>query len=331
MPLATAGKARGRARSQETSPFALHLETLAGGVVARASWILLALLAACTSRPAASTLSVTDDWGRPIVLAAPASRIVSLSPASTELLFRLGLGDRVVGRTHFCDWPPATRAVPDVGAGIGPDVEAVASRKPDLVVLYASAANRAAADRLTSLGIATAVLQLDRSDDVRRAARAIGALAGVRGAADSFVAAFDSALGAVAAAAVRPGRRLRLYVDAWASPPMTVGRGSYLSEVIRAAGAENLFDDIAASSGTVSLEAIAARDPDAIVLLAPDTAHAPDLASRPGWRVVRAVRQGRVRVVDGSLYDRPSPRMPEAAADLAARLARLVGAEGGAP
>jgi hypothetical protein len=127
--------------------------------------------------------------------------------------------------------------VVDCSAGIGPDVEAVASRRPDLVVLYASAANRAAADRLTALGIATTALQLDRSDDVRRAARTIGALAGVRGAADSFVAAFDSALWAVIASAARPGRRLRLYVDAWASPPMTVGRGSYLSEVIRAAGA----------------------------------------------------------------------------------------------
>lgn len=295
--------------------------------MARVSWIPLALLAACTSRPAAPSLSVTDDWGRPVALAAPARRIVSLAPAFTELLFRLGLASRVVGRTHFCEWPPAARAVPDLGNGIGPDVEAVAARKPDLVLLYASAADRAAADRLAALGIATAVLQLDRSDDLRRVARAIGTLAGVRPAADSFVAAFDSSLHAVTAA-VGPGRRPRLYVDAWASPPMTVGRGSYLSEVIRAAGAENVFDDVAASSVTVSLEAIAARDPDAILYLAPDTSRAPDLASRPGWRVLRAVRLGRVLVVDGSLYDRPSPRMPLAAADLAARLARLSGANG---
>ncbi|HVO36422.1 MAG TPA: helical backbone metal receptor [Gemmatimonadales bacterium] len=295
--------------------------------MARASWIPLALLAACTSRPAASSLSVTDDWGRAVALVAPARRIVSLSPASTELLFRLGLGDRVVGRTHFCDWPPAARAVPDLGNGIGPDVEAVAARKPDLVLLYASAADRAAADRLAALGIATAVLKLDRSDDLRRAARLVGTLAGVRPTADSFVASFDSALTAVA---VHPDHRPRVYVDAWASPPMTVGRGSYLSEVIRAAGADNVFDDVAASSATVSLEAIAARDPDAILYLAPDTLRAPDLASRPGWRVLRAVRQGRVLVVDGSLYDRPSPRMPQAAADLAARLARKALAAGAA-
>jgi len=290
--------------------------------VARPAWIPLLLLAACTGRPAARSLSVTDDWGRRVALAAPARRIVSLSPASTELLFRLGLGDRVVGRTHFCDWPPAARAVPDLGDGIGPNVEAVAARHPDLVVLYASAANRAAADHLAAMGIGTAVLKLDRSDDLRRAARVIGALAGARAAADSFVAAFDSAFRAVAAG-VPPGPRPRLYVDAWASPPMTVGRGSYLTEVIEAAGGENVFGDLAASSATVALEAIAERNPDAILYLTNDTLHAPDLAARPGWSVVRAVREGRIMPLPWTLFGRPSPRMPEAAAYLAARLAPL--------
>jgi iron complex transport system substrate-binding protein len=292
--------------------------------VARAYPILLALVAACSPRPAPHAISITDDWGRPVALAAPAARIVSLSPATTEILFALGLGPRVVGRTRFGDWPPAARAVAEVGNGIGPNVEAVAARRPDLVVLYASAANRGAVDRLTALGIPSVVLKLDLASDVRRAARAIARLAGVPAAADSLIARFDSSLRAVAArAAPAAGRRPRLYVDAWPSPPMTVGRGSYLSEVIRAAGAENVFDDIGASSATVSLEAVVARDPDVVLVPTIDTLHPPDLAGRPGWSAVRAVREGRVLVVDANLYDRPSPRMPLAAADLAARLSRL--------
>jgi ABC-type Fe3+-hydroxamate transport system substrate-binding protein len=292
--------------------------------VARAYQILLALVAACSPRPAPHAISITDDWGRTVALAAPATRIVSLSPATTEILFALGLGPRVVGRTRFCDWPPAARAVPDVGDGIGPNVEAVVARRPDLVLLYASAANRAAADRLSALGVASAVLKLDLASDVRRAARSIARLAGVPATAESLVAAFDSSLRAVAArAASAPGRRPRLYVDAWASPPMTVGHGSYLSEVLRAAGAENLFDDVGASSATVSLEAIVARDPDAVLVLALDTLREPSLGSRPGWSAVRAVREGRVLVVDANLYDRPSPRMSLAAQDLGARLSRM--------
>ena len=285
---------------------------------------LLLGLAACTPRPSARTLSITDDWGRTVALAAPARRIVSLSPSSSEILFALGVGPRVVGRTTYCDFPPAVRSVPDVGNGIEPNVEAVAERHPDLVVLYASAANRAAERGLTALHIPVVVLKLDVVADVIRAARRLGVLTGSGVASDSLAAAFDAAWRAVAAeAAARRERRPRIYVDVWANPPMTVGRGSYLSEVLRAAGAVNSFDDLGASAAPVSLEAIASRDPDAVLVLAPDTTRAPDLASRPGWDAVRAVREGRVLVVDANLYGRPGPRMPLAAADLARRIERL--------
>ncbi len=291
--------------------------------MARTSVFLVALVAACSSRPS-GTLTVTDDWGRTVALAAPARRIVSLSPATTELLFALGLGPRVVGRTRFDDWPAAARAVPAVGDGIAPSVEEVVARKPDLVLLYASATNRPALEGLTAMHVPVAVLKLDVSADLARAARLIGTLTGATRAADSLVAAFDASLSAVhALSAARPGPRPRLYVDVWANPPMTVGRGSYLSEVLAAAGAENVFGDLAASSATVSLEAIVARDPDAVLVIAADTAREPSLASRPGWTAVPAVREGRIIVVDAGLYGRPSPRMPEAAADLARRLARL--------
>lgn len=292
--------------------------------MARFLALLLAFGAACSPRPSARTLSITDDWGRTVALAAPARRIVSLSPSSTEILFALGVGPRVVGRTTFCDFPPAVRSVPDVGNGIEPNVEAVAARHPDLVVLYASAANRAADRGLAALHIPVAVLKLDVAADVVRAARRLAALAGIAGAADSLVAAFDASLQTVEAeAAARRERRPRIYVDVWANPPMTVGRGSYLSEVLRAAGAVNSFGDLSASAAPVSLEAIAARDPDAVLVLVPDTMRVPDLASRPGWDAVRAVREGRVLVVDASLYGRPGPRMPLAAADLARRIGRL--------
>jgi ABC-type Fe3+-hydroxamate transport system substrate-binding protein len=266
-----------------------------------------------------------DDWGRTVVLSAPARRIVSLSPSTTEIVFALGLGDRLAGRTRWCDYPPAARGVADVGDGLAPNVEAIAARRPDLVLLYASPANRPAAQRLEALGIATAALALDRAEDVGRAARLIGALAGAERVADSLVAAFDSARAAAAREAAPPtGRRPRLYVHVWADPPVTVGRGSYLAEILRDAGAENLFDDVTTSSATISLESLARRDPDAIVVLTSDTLGAPPpLGERPPWRAVGAVREGRFLLLDESLYGRPSPRMPFAVRDLAARLRRL--------
>src|SRR5204862_4196996 len=92
----------------------------------------------------------------------PARRIVSLLPSFTEILFDIGAGDRVVGRTTWCDYPPAVRAVPSVGDGIPPNIEAVAARKPDLVVLYNSGANVTAATQFERIGIQTVLLELNR-------------------------------------------------------------------------------------------------------------------------------------------------------------------------
>jgi len=275
----------------------------------------------------APPVSVVDDWGRTVRLAGPAHRIVSLAPASTELVFALGLGGRLVGRTTWCDYPPAARDVPDVGNGIAPSVEAVAARRPDLVLLYASEADRAALGSLTRIGIPVAVLRLDRARDLARDARLVATLAGEPAAGDSLADAFAAALAAATRPA--PARPVRVYVDVQSDPPITVGRGSYLTEIIAAAGGRNIFDDIGGGSGPVSLEAVAQRDPDVVVVLASDTTAAPALERGAGWGAVAAVRAGRVLVLDGSLYGHPSPRMPAAVRALAANLARVSAGRGG--
>src|SRR5438105_6958908 len=96
----------------------------------------------------------------------PAQRIVSLLPSFTEILFDIGAGDRVVGRTTWCDYPPAALAVPSVGDGIPPNIEAVAARNPDLVVLYNSGPNITAAKQLERIGIHTVLVDLNRLEDL---------------------------------------------------------------------------------------------------------------------------------------------------------------------
>ena len=156
---------------------------------------VVALSAAGRSTPAQATgLVVTDDAGRRVVLAAPAQRIVSLSPAVTELLFALGAGARVVGRTTWCDYPPAARAVPSVGDGLNPNLEAILSRRPDLVVLYHSPANTLAATHLAALGVAAVLLRQDRLEDLSHDASVLGQLTGRRAAADSVADAISGLL-----------------------------------------------------------------------------------------------------------------------------------------
>src|SRR5216117_2876169 len=160
-----------------------------------AGLLLLAAVPACREAgraPPPASLAVTDDAGRPVALTAPARRVVSLLPSFTELLFAIGAGDRLVGRTAWCDYPPEALAVPNVGDGMPPNVEAVAARRPDLVVLYRSGQNVPAAEQLERLGIRTVLLDLNLLEDLGPAARRLGVLTAHRPAADSLARVMDS-------------------------------------------------------------------------------------------------------------------------------------------
>ncbi|HEV8264637.1 MAG TPA: helical backbone metal receptor [Gemmatimonadales bacterium] len=280
-------------------------------------WLIaLAVLTACrpSDRPAVGP-SVEDDAGRTVTLAGPARRVVSLLPSFTELMFAIGSGDRLVGRTAWCDYPPAAVAVPSVGDGMPPNVEAVAARRPDLVLLYHSGTNLTAAEQLARLGIPAVLLRLDRLEDLGPAARLIGRLTGRQAPAESLAAAMDS----LAAAKPPTSSPQTLVFVVWDNPPIVIGHGSYLDRLAALAGARNVFTDVAAPSAQVSLETIAARDPDWVAVLS-DSAGPPAFAARREWRAVRAVREGRFLHLPGSLFGRPGPRSGHAVAELRARL-----------
>jgi ABC-type Fe3+-hydroxamate transport system substrate-binding protein len=279
--------------------------------------LLVLAVAACARRehvPVRGGMAVTDDAGRQVTLAAPARRIVSLLPSFTEILFAIGAGDRLVGRTTWCDYPPEALAVPSVGDGMPPSVEAVAARRPDLVVLYRSGPNVTAAEQLERLGIRTVLFDLNLLEQLGPVARRLGILTGRRGAADSLARVMDS----LAAQPPTPSSQSLVFV-VWDNPPIVIGAGSYLDRLAALAGARNVFHDIGSPSAQVSIETIAARDPDFVALLS-DSAVPPRYAARPEWRVVRAVRTARFLFLPGQLFGRPGPRAAEAIRELRRRL-----------
>lgn len=279
--------------------------------------IALALLACGRSASGArGTIVVVDDAGDSVSVQSPATRVVSLIPATTELLFAIGAGVSVVGRTQWCDYPPEALRAADLGPGINPNLEAVLAVKPDLVVLYNSAQHATVAARLRELGIPAVRINTDALADVGRIGRLLGRLTGHASGADSMSAAFDTAL-AAAGEAARRERKPRVLILVWEQPPMTLGRGSFLSELVERAGGENVFGDIATSSAPVSIEAVSVRDPDLILTAAAGPASVVD---RPEWQVVRAVRERRLLRISGTEYDRPGPRSPRAIRALTARL-----------
>ena len=269
------------------------------------------------------SLVVIDDAGDTIRLAHPARRVVSLIPATTELLFAIGAGAVVVGRTVWCEYPAEALAVPAVGDGMLPNIEAVVARKPDLVVLYLSSQNAQAAQKLRELGIAALQVRTDRLTDVPRVGRMLGRLTGREAGADSMARAFtDSLAGATVAPSSHP---VRAFVLVWADPPMTVGAGSYLSELVERAGGENIYADLPASSGQISVESAVERNPDVVLVLGKAT---PAFAKRPEWQAVPAVREHAFVFADGTEFGQPSPRAPSAIRFLAAQFRALQPAGG---
>jgi iron complex transport system substrate-binding protein len=278
----------------------------------------LAALAACgTEVRETGTSANFDDSGRPVDLSRPVTRIVSLAPALTETLFALGVGDKVVGRTRWCDAPPEALGVTSVGDGLEPNVEVILSQRPDLFVFYSAVANEPAIAQIESLGINTLSVRTDRLLDLVRATMLLGLVTGTVERADSLVSSFERSLAALEES--RPeGPVLNVLILTWDNPPIIIGASSFLNEIVELAGARNVFDDVEQPSLRVSIEAIVERDPD-LVLVTSDSSLT-NRVDRPEWRVVPAIRDRRFFLVMGNEYSRPSFRAPNGIRRLRAAL-----------
>jgi ABC-type Fe3+-hydroxamate transport system substrate-binding protein len=273
-------------------------------------------LLACTGERAAakraSTNRVVDDFGDSVEIA-PATRIASLSPTTTELLFAIGAGARVVGRTSYDEWPAEAKRVPDLGPGIRPNVEAILGAKPDLVVLYAANDNRDAARALRGAGVRTIGLKVDRIADFKRATSLLGAMAGDSAGAQAVIDSVQHTLDRVRAATAQL-RHPRVAWQLWDTPLLVLGSGGYQHELLEIAGAENVYGDAAKSNTQTSLEDLIRRDPDVILT---DSSRASAIRRSPRWRGVRAVRDGHVLAVDDETSSRASVKLGMAAVSLA--------------
>ncbi|HEU4719726.1 MAG TPA: helical backbone metal receptor [Gemmatimonadaceae bacterium] len=275
--------------------------------------LLLSLGACAREAERAASPRTADDFGDTLVLPAPPRRIVSLNPATTELLFAIGAGGRLVGRTTYDRWPEAALALPDLGGGLRPNVEGVLAARPDLVVLYASDDNREAARRFRAAGVATAAYRVDRIADFRRVTLALGALTGDSVAARVTVDSVDATVARVrASTAALP--KPTVFWPLYDQPLLATGGGSFLNELIDVAGGSNVYAFLPEPSPRITVEDLLRRDPDVIVL-------APESRARylgdPRWRALRAVREGRLLAVDTSVVFRPGPRLGEAARSIA--------------
>jgi iron complex transport system substrate-binding protein len=283
------------------------------GICTSAVTLLIALLLACSKPTPTATTALVDDFGDTLTVGAPIARIVSLNPTTTEILYAVGAGSKVVGRTAYDLFPEEVRAVQDLGPGLRPNVEAVLATRPDVVLLYASESNRDAARRLRASGIRTASFRIDRIRDFERVTLLIGHLLGDTLAARRTVDTVNATLSRLrAATATLP--HPKVFWPFWESPILSVGGGSFVNEIIEVAGGRNIFADLAEPSPTVTFEELLRRDPD--VVLTGEKTRAKLMASAR-WRTLRAVRDSSVRLIDTTIVNGPGPRVGASAVSVA--------------
>ena len=272
-----------------------------------------------------ATITVTDDLGREVNLPATATRIVSLAPSNTEILFAVGAGDKVVGVTTYCNYPEAATTKETIG-GFSPktiSVEKIVALQPD-VVFSAGGLQMPVIEALEKLNIPVVALDPATIDDIYGDIGLVGKITGNEDGATAVVDDMKTRIAAVTekVSQVPESDRPTVFWETWDDPLMSAGPTSFIGQMIETAGGVNIFADVEDQYPTVSAEEVIARNPQ--VIMGSDS-HGDKLtveaiSARPGWSNIAAVQNGRIYLVQGDIASRAGPRVADAIEFMAAAL-----------
>jgi len=256
----------------------------------------------------AQALQVIDDRGVVVNFDRPPQRIVSLLPSLSETVCALGQCQRLVGVDRYSTYPDSLRALPQVGGGLDPNIEALAALRPDVVLLATSSR---AGERLQSLGIKVVALEPKTYADVQRVMLKTGQVLGVDDA-QKIWRAIDAGVSAAAQSLPASVRGTRVYFEV-NQGPYGAGEASFIGETLTRLGVKNILPARLGPFPKLNPEYIVRANPDLIMI---GQRSAEGMAQRPGWHGIRALREQRVCVFPAAQADvlvRPGPRMAEGA------------------
>jgi iron complex transport system substrate-binding protein len=240
-------------------------------------------------------------------------RIVSLAPSVTEMLFAIGAGDLLVGRTSACNLPEAAARVPVTGAFGRPSLEVIASVHPDLVI-DEELSNQEGGKKVSAMGFRRETISCKTPDDIPSALRKLGRLTGHEERADSLALSISTGLANFRKNADTGHKKSRVYLEIWDNPLWTGGSESYISALIAYSGGRNIGDVVRKEYFDISPEWVIKQNPDVIacMYMAKNSSASDKIRSRYGWDQVAAVKNRRVYDrFDNSLFLRPGPRVLE--------------------
>ena len=284
----------------------------------RALLILSLFLTLWSSLSHSAPLEFVDEVGRKVVFPFPPKRIVSLAPNITEILFGLGLDEEIVGVSIHCNFPEKARSKVRVGSYLSPDLEKIISLKPDLVIATGAGNTRDTVERLQKLGLPTYVIFPKNFYDILRSIRHLGQVNNRE----------NEALGIIEGMEKRSQRvieitkgfpRPKVFVQIGDGPIIAIGRGSFADDLIRLAGGENIAGKEKEMYPRLGIEEILRRAPEVILIssMNPKAEYHKVFQEWSHWKIIPAVRDGRIHLIDSDLIDRPSPRIIDGLEEMA--------------
>jgi iron complex transport system substrate-binding protein len=265
--------------------------------------------------------NIVDGLGRSVTIDKIPQRIVSLAPSNTEILFALGLGDKVVGVTEYCNYPQEAMTKPKVGGFSNVDIEKVVSIEPDLV-LATHIHGKTVIPALEKLGLTVVALTPGSLNEVLDSITLVGKITGQSTEASKLVNNLRTRIETVAnkTQGLSPGQRPRVFYITWHDPLMTAGTETLADDVISSAGGQNIAYDISGDKA-IDLETVIYRDPQVIVASV-GMGSGEDLPwqyvqTEPRLENTQALLNGRIYKIDGDIIHRPGPRIVDALEQMA--------------
>lgn len=256
-------------------------------------------------------LEIEDQFKNKVTIKKKPERIVSLAPSHTEILFSLGLGDKIVGVTSFCDYPEEAKEKDKIGDYEGINIEKVIELEPDLVVQYGKG-DEGINNKIKEAGIPIVSFEPESIDEVIDTINKIGKITGKEEEAKNITEDMKSKKDAIVDK-VKDADTVKVFYEVWHDPLTAAGPGSFMDELINLAGGENIAKDAEGEYPNFDQEQLIERNPD-IYLAAKDTEDktVESIKTRPGYEAINAIRNDKVYLLEPNIVSRPGPRIVEA-------------------
>ena len=261
-----------------------------------------------TSAGLRGEVMVNDDLGRPVQLEQPASRIVSLAPHLTEIVFAAGAGDKLVGVVSYSDYPPAALEIPVIGSYNNINYEALVALQPDLVLVWNSGNGPELAERLQGLGLNVFVSEPKRLPDIARSLNKIGTLSGTMPVAEQAAANYLSRYQALKVDNSNKAQ-VKVFIELWHEPMMTVNGTHIISDSIELCSGVNIFAEALPLVPRINVETVVRGNPDVIIATGMADERPEWLDDWLIWGDVSAVKSNSLHSINPDLIGRHSPRI----------------------